>query len=78
MTTTIELTMTDFFTGNPVVRNIDISNFSVPDYNAADGWETNVITTDETKRIELLNNWIDERGNEQHDTILTLDSYRII
>ena len=67
MKTTVTLTMLDECTEQEVTRTIDITN-------AMD-------TCSELKGIESqrknLQNWINERGNEQHETILTLLSWEL-
>jgi hypothetical protein len=74
---TIELTMKDELKNVTVIRNIDISNAMVNDTEAALGWEGQKIGTDAQIKNNL-NEWIKERGNAQHDTILTLLYYKII
>jgi hypothetical protein len=73
---TVTLIMLDELTEKQVERTIDISNVTVPNYNAADGWECDIIGTVEQQR-KGLNMWINERGNQQHETILTLVSWSI-
>jgi ribosome recycling factor len=73
---TVTLFMFDELNEKQVERTIDISNVTVADTNAPDGWECDVIGTTEQQR-KGLNAWISERGNEQHDTILTLQSWAI-
>jgi len=68
---TVTLQMKDLFTEASVERTIDISNISV-----YDGVCNRVLTNPE-KIISNLNEWIQERGNEQHNTILELISYSI-
>ncbi len=77
MNAIIEVTMKDFWTNESVVRNIDISNFCVNDDAAPLNWERQTITTDENKQRELLNQWIDTRANEQHETSLVLIDWAI-
>ena len=74
---TIELTMKDELKNVTVIRNIDISNAMVNDTQAAFGWEGQKIGTDAQIKNNL-NEWIKERGNAQHDTLLTLLYYKII
>lgn len=76
--TAIKVKMIDLFTGELVERTIDISNFSVPDYTAPDGWECNVIATNKEQQVKLLNSWIEQRANPQHDTVLSLESFEVI
>lgn len=71
----VTLFMQDELNGNKVERTIDGSNLMVPD-NSTFGWECNKIGTSE--EIESnLNNWIKERGNQQHETLLTLEGWKI-
>ncbi len=62
---TVTLTMIDECTEQEVERTIDITNA--------------METCSELKGVESqrknLNNWINERGNSQHETILTLVSW---
>ena len=55
-----------------VFREIDITNIC---FSGSECW--NVAQNREHQK-ELLNNWIQERGNEQHNTILTLKDWWII
>ena len=73
---TVTLRMTDELTEKEVVRTIDISVLSVNDDNALSGWECDIIAPVERQRKQL-ERWISERGNQQHDTILTLNSWDI-
>lgn len=66
----VHLTMTDELTGKTVERTIDISNAMS---NGSVCWELR----GEAEQRANLERWIDERGNEQHDTILSLDSWTI-
>ena len=67
----VKLNMTDLLTGKKVTRIIDTTNLmSNGDYT----WE--LLGEDEQKKN--LKNWIQERGNEQHQAILALDSFEII
>ena len=73
---TVTLKMWDELNQINVERTIDGSNLLVNNSKAALGWESHVVGTD--KQIEFnLNRWISERGNEQHDTLLTLNSWII-
>ena len=69
---TIIVTMIDTKTNKIVERRIDISNFYVP-YQEC--WK---VTTDENEQREMLNDWIKDRANDQHDTILKLSDWKII
>ena len=67
----VKLNMTDLLTSKKVTRIIDITNLmSSGDYT----WE--LLGEDDQKKN--LENWIQERGNEQHEAILALDSWEII
>ena len=76
---TITVNMIDLLTDNQdeVVRTIDISNIQVPNYDAPIGWECDKIETDKEKQIKLIEKWIDDRANNQHETILELVSFTI-
>ena len=53
--------------GKPIVyREIDITNIC---YSREDCWQ---VAYSREHQKELLENWINERGNEQHNTILKL------
>lgn len=72
--TNILLTLIDRNGGKKSTRDIDISNIY---YQSGDG---QYIASTEGKQRELLENWIEERGNEQHSTAthkadLELDSW---
>jgi len=58
--------------GEEVVREIDISNFSVSH------GEYDVIETDPEKQHDILKDWIQKRANAQHDTRLTLINWHTI
>lgn len=77
MLQTITVNMIDGFTGKPVTREIDISNFSVNDCSAPAGWECDKIEDDKEKQRALLERWINERANDQHDTFLELVSWSV-
>lgn len=63
--------------GLPTVeRTIDITNLMVNDVNAPSGWERDILGTEKQQR-EKINQWISERGNEQHETLLSLVSWEI-
>jgi len=66
----IELTMVDELSGETVKRVIDITNALV------DNGTARVLGDRESQR-RRLNNWIEERGNKQHDTILRLVDWSI-
>ena len=74
--TTVTLNMFDELNEVELSRTIDGSNLMVNDINASLGMECHKIGTD--SQIEKnLNLWISERGNNQHETILTLISWKI-
>lgn len=75
---TVTVVMIDLFstTQEEVVRTIDISNICVVDSSANLDWECNVIATKE-KQAKLLEQWIRDRANEQHNTLLELKSWTI-
>ena len=53
--------------GNEVKRTIDITNLLGDDQRLAS----------EFRQVELINEWIEDRGNEQHATTLTYISHTI-
>lgn len=59
-----------------VDRVIYISNLMVNNTSAPIGWESNVLGNEDQQR-KGIENWINERGNDQHDTILSLISWSI-
>jgi hypothetical protein len=65
----VELTMTDELTSETIIRRIDKSNAM---RSGSECWE---LGGEESQRASL-ERWIDERGNEQHETILTLVSWK--
>lgn len=67
---TVTLHMTDEFTGRKVVRSIDITNVMS---SGSTMWELRG-KNEQRKNLEA---WIEQRGNEQHNTILRLDSWEI-
>ena len=73
---TVTLRMTDELTEKEVVRTIDIGILFINDDNALSGWEGDIIAPVEKQRKQLQR-WIREHGNQQHDTILTLNSWDI-
>jgi hypothetical protein len=66
--TTVTLKMQDLFTEETVERTIDISNAYS---NGAVCWELR----GENEQRKNLERWISERGNAQHETILSLLSW---
>ena len=69
--TDLNLILTDELTNKEVTRTIDITNIMVASNGAME------VARDEDTRRSLINDWICERGNLQHETILTLKSYSI-
>lgn len=66
---TVTLIMTDELNEMKVERTIDATNA----YSNGDiCWELK----DESEQRKNLERWISERGNQQHETILTLNSWR--
>ncbi len=65
---TVTLEMHDEMTGENVTRTIDATNAYS---NGSECWELR----GENEQRANLENWIDERANEQHNTILTLISW---
>lgn len=64
--------------GHKVARLVSMSMFAVPCYDAAEDWETDEITEDEGKRVELIKRWIRERANRQHDSAIEFLKYEIV
>lgn len=65
---TVTLQMIDELTGETVSRTIDATNaYSNGEYC----WELK----SENEQRKNLNDWILDRGNQQHETILTLVSW---
>ena len=64
---TVQLEMSDLLNGGTVTRQIDISNIF-----------TGSKPSTKENQTDLLNNWINQRGNQQHDTILELVSFSIV
>ena len=65
---TVTVTMIDELTGKEVVRTIDATNAYS---NGSECWELR----GENEQRTNLENWINERANEQHNTILSLISW---
>ena len=74
--TTVTLKMYDELNQKNVERTIDGSNIMVADTNALPGMECNKIGNDQQIK-EKLDQWINERANKQHNTILSLINYKI-
>lgn len=74
--TTVTLTMFDELNEINVERTIDGSNLIVNNTSAPMGWESHKIGSKD-QITENLNKWIDERGNQQHNTVLTLISWSV-
>ena len=64
----VNLVMRDFYTGQEVTRSIDKINAYT---NGSTCWELR----DAASQRKALEAWIEDRGNEQHDTILELVSW---
>jgi hypothetical protein len=69
--------MKDFWTGKQIERTIDSIIFSVNDESAGLDSECNTIETNEEKQTAIINQWIKERANSQHETYLELVSFEI-
>lgn len=69
--TQVIVKMVDTNTNKECVRTIDISNVMISKDN---GW---VLPSKERQELELLN-WIEERANEQHNSIMQLSSFEIV
>ena len=67
----VELTMKDGLTGETVVRRLDKINAMKSGESC---WE---IGHEASQRLQLTR-WIEERGNEQHRTLLSLVSWKFI
>ena len=67
--TTVTITMIDEFTGETVIRTIDATNA----YKS--GTYCYELGNNESQKKQL-NNWIIERANKQHNTILNLISWK--
>lgn len=68
---TLTINMTDLFTEKEIIRTVDIS---VIQFDNGTCWE--VAKMEENQR-RLIEKWIEDRANDQHDTILTLNSWVI-
>ena len=67
---TVTLQMTDLLNDTKIERTIDATNAYS---NGSVSWELR----GENEQRENLERWISERGNEQHDTILELNSWKL-
>ncbi len=65
---TVTLTMIDIFTEETITRTIDATNAMS---NGSISWE---LGNEENQKV-CLERWINERGNDQHETILNLVSW---
>ena len=63
----VELKMKDLLNGVVVTRTIDLSNIFTGNKPAT-----------KENQIVLLNRWIEERGNNQHETLLELISFEVV
>lgn len=73
----VVLHMEDWITGEKITRAIDISNIFVDDRTAPLDCEGMCIATDDKQIRKCLENWILQRGNQQHNAHLSLLSYEI-
>jgi hypothetical protein len=64
----VTLNMIDLMTSNKVTRTIDITNAMS---TGGQTWELK----DEQNQRANLEQWINERGNQQHETTLLLESW---
>jgi len=74
----VELKMIDLFDEEEKVieRNIDISNVMVNDTKAPLGFERDTLgTIDQQKKC--IEQWITDRGNDQHNALLKLVSWKL-
>ena len=74
----INTKMKDLFTGKEIERRIDISNITRPDYNAPTGWECDIVEPDPERQRAMIERWIVDCANDQHETLLELVSWEII
>ena len=67
---TINVKMTDLNNGETVMREIDITNFtiSMTDINSFPSKE---------KQTQIIEDWITQRAEPQHDTMLILEDFWI-
>ena len=65
---TVTLTMIDIFTEETITRTIDATNAMS---SGSISWE---LGSEENQKV-CLERWINERGNDQHETILNLISW---
>ena len=70
MAATVTLTMTDEETGKSITRTIDATNAMK---SGSYGFE---LGDEESQRINLQR-WCDTRGQKQHETFLTVKSWKI-
>ena len=70
-TNQVSLTMKDELTGQIVSRTIDKTNAMK---SGASCWEMG----NEASQRKRLENWIAERGNKQHETLLQLVSWSFV
>jgi len=59
------MTLRDELTGEKIERSIDASNVTIPQGDL-------MVIADPEKQFKLLEKWIEERGNAQHNTALSL------
>ncbi len=72
MTKQIKVIMKDTLNNDKeITRDIDISNFYI---NGGSSW---VVSSDVERQRKMLLDWIEERANEQHNTLLELKAWYI-
>ena len=69
--TSLTINMTDTMTGKEIIRTVDISVIYIDNGTC---WE---VAKGEERQRGLINEWIEDRANDQHDTILELNSWTI-
>lgn len=70
MMNTVTLHMVDMQTDNTIQRTIDVTNAMSSTYPC---WKLG----NEEQQRQNLERWINERGNEQHEATLILESWTI-
>jgi hypothetical protein len=71
ITYNVEVTMNDELSGEIVTRTIDKTNAMK---SGSSCWELG----NEASQRNRLENWIQERANQQHETLLTLISWKFV
>lgn len=69
--TDMTINMTDTLTGKEITRTVDISVIHIDNGTC---WE---VAKGEERQRGLIKEWIEELANDQHDTILDLNSWTI-